>query len=195
MLAIVEALKEYKNFLLGANITIYTDHKNLLSNSTVSDRVFRWKQKIQEFGPILNYIKGHENTEADVLSRLPTDNSTIEVMLNHPPVDPYNLLLNKNPMDLTYIHHHQNQDQALLKALIKDKHFSRRSCGTIPLIHFQINDISAPKIVISQTLQLPTVKWMQSSWPCGHYSIICNLEKEFLVSKDARHDTTICTKV
>ena len=117
MLAIVEALKEYKNFLLGANITIYTDHKNLLSNSTVSDRVFRWKQKIQEFGPILNYIKGHENTEADVLSRLPTDNSTIEVMLNHPPVDPYNLLLNKNPMDLTYIHHHQknhNNDDASL---------------------------------------------------------------------------------
>ena len=54
MLAIVEVLKEYKNFLLGANISIYTDHKNLLSNSTVNDRVFRWKQKIQEFGPILN---------------------------------------------------------------------------------------------------------------------------------------------
>ena len=69
MLAIVEVLKEYKNFLLGANISIYTDHKNLLSNSTVNDRVFRWKQKIQEFGPILNYMKGHKNIEADALSR------------------------------------------------------------------------------------------------------------------------------
>lgn len=114
MLAIVEVLKEYKNFLLGANITIYTDHKNLLSNSTVNDRVFRWKQTIQEFGPILKYIKGHKNTEANKLSRLSDDNSPIEVMLNHPPIDPYNPLLNKNPMYLTFIHHHQNHDQTLL---------------------------------------------------------------------------------
>ena len=46
MLAIVEVLKEYRNFLLGANITIFTDHKKLLSNATVDNRVFRWKQKI-----------------------------------------------------------------------------------------------------------------------------------------------------
>ena len=44
MLAIVEVLKEYRNFLLGANITIFTDHKNLLFNSTVSNRVFRWEK-------------------------------------------------------------------------------------------------------------------------------------------------------
>ena len=41
MLAIVEVLKEYRNFLLGANITIFTDHKKLLSNATVNNRVFR----------------------------------------------------------------------------------------------------------------------------------------------------------
>ena len=68
MLATVEVLKEYKNFQLGANITIYTDHKNPLSNSTVNDRVFRWKQKIQQFGPILNYQKGHKNKKADTPS-------------------------------------------------------------------------------------------------------------------------------
>ena len=92
MLAIVEVLKEYKKLLLGTNITIFTDHKNLLSNSTVNDRVFRWKQKIQEFGPTLNYIKGHKNIEADTLSQLPITDESIEVMLNHPPIDLYNLL-------------------------------------------------------------------------------------------------------
>ena len=47
MLVIVEVLKEYRNFLLGANITIFNDHENLLSNSTTNNRIFRWKQKIQ----------------------------------------------------------------------------------------------------------------------------------------------------
>ena len=76
MLAIVEVLKEYRIFLLGAEITIFTDHKNLLSNATVNNRVFRWKQKIQEYGPTIKYIKGQHNIEADALSRLPIDPSS-----------------------------------------------------------------------------------------------------------------------
>ena len=83
MLAIVEVLREFCNFLLYSNITIYTDHKNLLSNTTVSNRVFRWKQKIQEFTPNIQYIKGHNNVETDALSRLPMDLKATEVMLNH----------------------------------------------------------------------------------------------------------------
>ena len=54
---------------------------------------------------------------------------SIEVMFNHPLIDPYNPLLNKNPMDLAFIHHYQNQDQALLKALQEDKHFSKINRG------------------------------------------------------------------
>ena len=42
MLAIVEVLKEYRIFLLGAPITVFTDHKNLLSQSSDNNRVFRW---------------------------------------------------------------------------------------------------------------------------------------------------------
>ena len=101
MLAIVEVLKEYRIFLLGADITIYTDHKNLLATSTVNDRVFRWKQKIQEYNPIIKYIKGHKNQEADALSRLPmlTTTEGMETMLNHPPMDPYNPILNANPLE------------------------------------------------------------------------------------------------
>ena len=53
MLAIMEVLKKYRNFLLGAKIIIHTDHKNLLANSSSNDRVFRWKQKIEEFGPTI----------------------------------------------------------------------------------------------------------------------------------------------
>ena len=43
ILAIILTLKEYLNFILGVRITIHTDHKNLMSDNTTNDRVFRWK--------------------------------------------------------------------------------------------------------------------------------------------------------
>ncbi len=52
MLAIVTVLKEYKNFLYGDDIVIHTDHKNLLSDTSANDHVFRWKHKIDEFSPL-----------------------------------------------------------------------------------------------------------------------------------------------
>ena len=105
MLAIVEVLKEYRNFILGAEIVIYTDHKNLLANSSANGRVFRLKQKIEELAPTLHYINGHTNTEADALSRLLAQEfkEGMEVMLNHPPVDPSNPILISYPLDLKLI--------------------------------------------------------------------------------------------
>ena len=180
MLAVVEVLKEYKNFLLGANNTIFTDHKHLLSNSTVNDRVFRWKQNIQEFRPILNYIKGHKNIDADALSRLPITDESIEVMLIHPPIDLYNPLLNKNPTDLAFIQHYQNQGQALLRALQEEKHFSKIYHWSLGLIHFQAQEHMPPKIVIPQALQHSTIRWLHSL--LGHADITllsATLRKKF----------------
>ena len=114
MLAIIEVLKEYRNFLLGAEIIIFTDHKNLLANSSTDDRVFRWKQKIEEFGPTIQYVQGHTNTEADALSRLPLleDQREMEVMLNYPQVDPNHPILHSYPLDLKLIHKYQQLDPA-----------------------------------------------------------------------------------
>ena len=56
-----------------------------------------WKQKIQEFSPTIQYIKVQNNIEADAFSRLPIDINAHQIMLNHPPIDPHNPLLNKNP--------------------------------------------------------------------------------------------------
>ena len=73
MLAIVEVLKEYRNFLFSStNIAIFTGHKNLLSNSTVND--ISLETKNQEFWTILNYIKGHKNNDIDALSCFPISN-------------------------------------------------------------------------------------------------------------------------
>ena len=169
MLAIVEVLKEYHNILLGANIIIFTDHKNLLSNSTVSNRVFRWKQKIEEFGPNIQCIKGQCNIEADALSRLPTDTTSAEIMLNHPPLDPENPILNKNPLDLELIQSHQSRNVPLQKVLIEDKYFTKTGVGNTHLIHYRDDRMDKPKIVIPHSIQYAAIRWMHSL--LGHAGI------------------------
>ena len=118
MLAIVKVLKDYRNFLLGSKITIFTDHKNLLSQASDNNRVLRWKKKIEEYNATFVYFKEQNNHEADVISRLPMTEheDSLEIMLNHPPMDAYNPLLNKYPHNLNLINKYPRLDPALLKA-------------------------------------------------------------------------------
>jgi hypothetical protein len=71
LLSIVEILREYRDILLGHNIVILTDHKNLSFSNFTSSRALYWRFMIEEFGPSIQYIKGSYNTVADALSRLP----------------------------------------------------------------------------------------------------------------------------
>ena len=174
ILAIVQVLKEYKNFLLGAQITIYTNHKNLLANSSTNNRVFRWKQKIEEYTPTLHYVKGHTNIEADALSRLPSmnPNQAIEVMLNHPPVDPVdpsNPILDSYPLDLKLINKYQQSDQPLMKAVQEDKRFSFTNLYGNKLIIDHPLRAQRHCIVVPQQLQFPVVRWIHSI--LGHAGI------------------------
>ena len=70
LLSIVETLKEFRNILLGQQITVYTDHKNLTYKNFNTERVIRWRLVLEEFGPELVYLKGERNIVADALSRL-----------------------------------------------------------------------------------------------------------------------------
>ena len=51
---------------------MYTDHKNLQEKALgyTSDRVYRWRLLLEEFGPDIVWIKGVHNTVADAISRL-----------------------------------------------------------------------------------------------------------------------------
>ena len=58
--------------ILGYLMQVYTDHLNLVHETTVkvSDRVMRWILLLEEFGIKTIHIKGEKNVVADTLSRL-----------------------------------------------------------------------------------------------------------------------------
>ena len=58
LLAIVTTLKEFRSTLLGADITVYTDNKNLTFENLQTQRVIRWRLYLEKFGPKLVYFKG-----------------------------------------------------------------------------------------------------------------------------------------
>ena len=68
LLYIVETLKDFRNIILGHQITVYTDHKNLTYNLFYTECVMRWRLILEEFSPEFKYIKGENNVVADALS-------------------------------------------------------------------------------------------------------------------------------
>lgn len=70
LLAILEALKQFRCIVFNSKITVMTDHMNLLTSKDInSNRFQRWKLLLNEYDIVLKYTKGSENTVADTLSR------------------------------------------------------------------------------------------------------------------------------
>jgi hypothetical protein len=58
--------------LWGQKIKVYTDHQNLMRDALGlnSDRVYRRRLLLEQYGPEIVYIKGIHITVADALLRL-----------------------------------------------------------------------------------------------------------------------------
>ena len=84
LISVLASLKYFRNILLGHQITVYTDHKNLTFKKFNTERVMCWRLILEEFGPELKYIKGENNIVADALSRL-------EISGNHDILNIYEL--------------------------------------------------------------------------------------------------------
>ena len=82
MLSAVEILLEFRNILLGSEITIYMDYMNNV-NPTIkyaSKLITHQQWLIEEFGPAFVHIYGDANNIADIFSRLETNNKVSEVL-------------------------------------------------------------------------------------------------------------------
>ncbi len=75
LLAIVWALKTFKNYLYGpSSVKIFTDHQPLtyaLSNRNTNSKLKRWKSILEEYNYEIKYKPGSTNVVADALSRPP----------------------------------------------------------------------------------------------------------------------------
>jgi len=58
LLCVVATLQEFRSMLLGAELHVHTDHKNILNVGDSSQRCLRWISYVDEYGPELLYIEG-----------------------------------------------------------------------------------------------------------------------------------------
>eukprot|EP00957_Ditylum_brightwellii_P200233 15264367-Ditylum_brightwellii.AAC.1 len=76
LLGTVETLKEFKNILLGQQLRVYTNHKNLIYKSFNTARIIQWCMVLEDYAPELIYIPNDKNIVVDSLSCIDKDNSS-----------------------------------------------------------------------------------------------------------------------
>lgn len=98
LLAIIRALKEWRNYLVGSPHTsrVLTDHQNLMYFTTrkiLTARQVRWWQFLTDYDYTLEFIPGLRNGKADALSRRSQDMpalADVQSLRYHALVDPQN---------------------------------------------------------------------------------------------------------
>ena len=70
LLCVIVTLREFHSMLLGAEIHIHTDHKNILNVGDSSEKHLGWILYVDEYSPTLRYVEGPCNVIADTFSRL-----------------------------------------------------------------------------------------------------------------------------
>ena len=91
LLAIVQAIKNFRHYLLGHKFTLRTDHKALIylcKSKDANSRLFRWFLSLQEFDFEVEHIQGRVNF-TDFLSRSMNSCNFVGITGERPLVLPY----------------------------------------------------------------------------------------------------------
>ncbi len=168
LLSIVETLKEFRNILLGQDLEIHTDHKNLTCKNFNTDRVMRWRLILEEYGPELKYVRGENNEIADALSRLDMYENTSspskesfsiykEAMAELYAEDHDGSPSDAYPLTYDKIHEEQQKDRALQGAASKSRFYAtkpfKHSDTTYHLLTWK------DKIVLPKSMQKVAATW------------------------------------
>ena len=70
LLCVVAALREFHSMLLGTELHVHTDHKNILNIGDSSQQRLLWISYVDEYGSEVHYVEGPCNVIADTFSRL-----------------------------------------------------------------------------------------------------------------------------
>ena len=126
LFSIIKTFKEFKNILLGQQIVVYIDHKNLTYKNFTMECIMRWRLLIVEFGPPIEYIKGPTNIVANVLSRLDfiSSPSNLNNMADCYGIDKDDLPINTLPITYQLINYEQNKYKILLAPTKGVKHYT-----------------------------------------------------------------------
>ena len=169
LLSIVETLKEYRNILLGHQIKVHTDHKNLTCKQFNTDRVLQWRLILEEYGPELKYIQGTKNIVANLLSRLDISDSKVSAT-THEDVNCMSEMFALEPNEIPFPHdtyplsyailqQEQQKDKNLAQMLeAKPEHYRHKSYA-VGRHSYQLIVTSEDRIVIPQTLHRCVVQW------------------------------------
>ena len=177
LLSIVETLLEYRLFLWGCQIIVFSDHRNLTFDNLRSQRALRWRLIAEDFNITIFHRPGIANVGADALSRLPLLDPEEPVSVRQAeerfqdsylfyPV--HNFMTEAYPLRFDAIATAQQNDSDL-KEMIKSKPnlFKGKTIGSINLIHRKAPSHSRPdtgvsenwKIVIPVSLVNATINW------------------------------------
>ena len=189
LLSIVMTFREFRSMLLGAELHVHTDHRNLTYANLNSSRVLRWRLFLEEYSPTFHYIPGPDNVLGDCFSRLPRmddddEGENVSSLISPIAADPiyedkrklyddfdealYHLYTmhpaNDHvayPLHYTELRVHQQQDQELLQSRLRNPQLFRDILVSpgVALIHTRKHPEEEWKIALPTSKLEPVVSW------------------------------------